>query len=207
MSEKAVFKKMLPWWLITLLALLISLALLPKRNPTEQPAMQQESATLLSVFDGDTLEVKTQDGFIRIIELAYIDAPEREQPYGREAIAYLKHHVLGQPILMRNIKETQEVFFQGVNINFEMTTQGLAWINEEAFHFPDFEFYQQAQEKASLQGIGLWGLDHKLRIRPKQWRQQAKEPMAGKVFKPHENQSKIFREFRDGNRKSAPSPF
>ena len=107
MKKALALKKMLPLWLILVIVLLSSVSLLNKINFQKETFPNLESATVHKIFDGDTLEVQMQDGTFHILELAFIDAPEREQPYGREAVDYLKFQLLNKKILYRNHNDKQ----------------------------------------------------------------------------------------------------
>lgn len=194
--KKTAIRSKLPLWLIVVLAMLISITFLKIFNGPKEVKPELESARVEKIFDGDTLEVQMDDGTFHILELAHIDAPEREQPYGREVIDYLKFQLLNNDILFKNHDDKQEVFFQGININLELVTQGMAWVAGEPKAFPNLKYYQQAEEKATHQGKGIWKLPHDLRIPPWLWRQQGKEAIEGKVFKPRENKSNIFPKFK-----------
>ncbi|WP_341677106.1 thermonuclease family protein [Niveibacterium sp. SC-1] len=50
-------------------------------------------AQLAYVDDGDTLHVRDLGGRMRVVRLAFIDAPEHGQPHGDAARAALKHFV------------------------------------------------------------------------------------------------------------------
>ncbi|MBB4014199.1 thermonuclease family protein [Niveibacterium umoris] len=50
-----------------------------------------------AVVDGDTLQVRDRGGRLREVRLAFIDAPEHDQLWGREAHEHLRRLALGAP--------------------------------------------------------------------------------------------------------------
>jgi endonuclease YncB( thermonuclease family) len=59
------------------------------------------SAKVLRVIDGDTIEFVSTKYGTRKLRLSDIDAPEKDQPYGAEATAYLTRAILRQTIIVR----------------------------------------------------------------------------------------------------------
>ncbi|MCF2948456.1 thermonuclease family protein [Paraglaciecola aquimarina] len=126
------------------------------------------------VVDGDTL-VLTEFPDVRY-DLAYIDAPEREQPYGREARAYLKQLFADQQVdIVFNVNQELELFVDGQSINYLMVKQGYAWAQLNIADSIDSLSYTEAQKQAANNGTGLWSLEHGLMIAPWQWREQSTE--------------------------------
>lgn len=132
-----------------------------------------EAATLVSVIDGDTLEVlvRGQQARIRLIGM---DAPETNQGplcYGSEAkakVAELLEPVGGQLLLEKDVSETDRygrllryVWHQGegdpVMLNLEMVKEGYA---RAATFPPDVKYeaaFLQAERDARERQLGLWG--------------------------------------------------
>jgi endonuclease YncB( thermonuclease family) len=120
------------------------------------------------VVDGDT--VYTRDG--TKIRLHGIDAPERNQPYGREATRQLKK-LLGSEILVESVTTDSygrlvAVLFtpEGLNVNLEMTCIGAAWwyVRHAQFEWSLGRCQKQAQQER----LGLWADDNP--VAPWQWR-------------------------------------
>lgn len=134
----------------------------------ERPAAQK-----ISVVDGDTLLVEAEGQTPFKVELAFIDAPEREQPYGRKARNLLNELIQGYS---RSIKQTEsELEHEGIKVNLELVKMGAAWVTRKIDDPLVAMEYMQAQENAKLNFRGVWGLEHGLRVPPWVWRTQAKE--------------------------------
>lgn len=116
-------------------------------------------AKVVSVIDGNTLEVRTTDDELYKIVLSGVDAPELEQNYGNEARAFLE-----KLVLKKNVKVQMEgkdrwgnrlavVWLKGqVDLRVELLKAGFAWTAERN-PLPELENVRiQAQE----QGKGLW---------------------------------------------------
>lgn len=146
-----------------------------------------------TIVDGDTL-ILAQFPDIRY-DLAYIDAPEREQPYGREAKAFLKTKLQDAQIeVVINSNQKLELAIAGQSINQLMVKQGLAWAKLNISDSITSLAYIEAQKQASSEGIGLWSLGHGLMIAPWQWREQATQ------HAPSMNNSARLKQQRDAER-------
>lgn len=134
------------------------------------------------VIDGDTLLVTAPDGSEKRLELAYIDAPEREQPFGREARDFVSNKLLNQPILVDLDGSAQEVLIGGKSLNLEMVELGLAWVSPKIGNAVVGESYLDAQTQAINKMSGFWSAEHELRVPPWQWRKQATERSPNKNY-------------------------
>jgi micrococcal nuclease len=117
------------------------------------------NAKVISVLDGNTLEVLTQDERKLKVLLYGIDSPELGQNFGKEAKIYLEGLVLNKEVAM----ETQGkdsfgnhvviiIVENRVDLSVELLKQGLAWTSEKDVP-KDLEPYRTwAQRK----GRGLW---------------------------------------------------
>ncbi|NQT92690.1 MAG: thermonuclease family protein, partial [Lentisphaerae bacterium] len=82
------------------------------------------------VIDGDTIVVGTN-----VVRLAGIDAPERKQAFGREAVAALVGKVEGREVVVewrrhgRYRRIIGTVFLAGQNANHELVKEGYAWFD------------------------------------------------------------------------------
>ena len=52
------------------------------------------------VVDGDTIDVKVDNKIIKRVRLRYIDAPEKNQSFGKEATSFLKKELLGKKVIV-----------------------------------------------------------------------------------------------------------
>lgn len=142
---------------------------------------------VMSIKDGDTFVVQYQDGTQQTIDLQHADAPEREQPFGREAMQFLKAEVLNKSI---TVTKDNTVLVNGKNLDLLMLQAGFAWHSPKnsatTATFENQYAYNQAQTDAMNNQAGLWQLAHSLRVPPWVWRNQATErssnPMQQKMM-------------------------
>ena len=89
--------------------------------------------TVIRVVDGDTLVVQLSSGPIRV-RLYGIDAPEHNQPGGREATAELTSLVSGERVQLEPINQDRysrmvaRVLRGRLDVNAEMIHLGDAWV-------------------------------------------------------------------------------
>ncbi|BDX06970.1 thermonuclease family protein [Planctobacterium marinum] len=124
------------------------------------------------VVDGDSLII-TENGSERTLELVFVDAPEREQPFGREAKAFLESLLLNKAI---NLSESGEVLLGEQNVNKALLQAGMAWLSPQTQNYQQQFSFSEAQSEAMNSAAGLWSLSHELRIPPWVWREQSKHP-------------------------------
>ncbi len=134
---------------------------------------------VVGVTDGDTLTV-LQSGvggapIERQIRLAGIDAPERHQPFGRQARQTLSGLCYGQTAQIntesvdRYGRVVGEVQCGGVSANLAMVQSGMAWAY---VRYQPPAAYIQAEQKARAARIGLWSDPHP--IPPWEWRRSGR---------------------------------
>ena len=121
------------------------------------------------VVDGDT--VYFQDG--AKIRLHGIDAPERNQPYGKQSTADLRD-ILGDSVYVytrdvdRYGREVAVLYTpEGVNVNLELVCIGAAWWYER--YAKQDRALKDCQTSARSVGAGLWAEDP---IAPWEWRRR-----------------------------------
>ena len=121
------------------------------------------------VVDGDT--VYLQDG--AKIRLHGIDAPERNQPYGKQSTAELRS-MLGDSVYVdprdvdRYGREVAVLYTpEGVNVNLELVCVGAAWWYER--YAKQDRALRDCQASARGAGAGLWADDP---IAPWEWRRR-----------------------------------
>ena len=127
-------------------------------------------ANAQTVQDGDS--IIREDG-VRV-RLYGIDAPEKDQPYGREARQVLKQYM---PLVAKMKEHNEdrygrlivELFTEDNNsINAAMICSGAAWWYE--YYAPDTPQFKQCQEDAQRSKRGLWaGQDP---VAPWEWRRR-----------------------------------
>ena len=142
------------------------------------------------VSDGDTIHVVT-DGNVKFkVRLDRIDAPEKDQPYGKESAAYLSSLIRGKTVRVEWQKKDQYGRVLGIvyldkieqsnnpnnrtirqDVNLTMVAIGNAW---HYSHFDHTQAYASAEAAAKEKKLGLWGGENP--IQPYEWR-KAKRKM------------------------------
>lgn len=136
---------------------------LPADVVTVQGALY-ELATVVSVTDGETVQVRLEDGKQDLVRLIGIDAPDASSPFSSEARAYLEDLVAGQEVwLVSDTSDRDElgrllryVYVGSEFINLAMVERGFAMPRDDP---PDTQFsleLQQAGEAAEGATLGLW---------------------------------------------------
>lgn len=117
---------------------------------------------VVSVIDGNTLEVIGEDNEIYKILLHGIDCPELEQEYGAKAKKALEKLVLEKKVLVKIQGRDRLGNRLGVIIiegeedpRFELLKEGLAWTSEKN----PIEELETIKEKAREKNRGLWRED------------------------------------------------
>ena len=134
-----------------------------------------ESLKIKRVVDGDTVHVFYQDEVYKI-RLTEIDAPERDQPFGKASTEHLKS-LLKEGRVDVDISGTDKygrklgrLYWQGKDINREMVSAGYAWVYDK--YVTDISFYED-QKSAKNFKKGLWNAGES--IEPWKWRQLTRE--------------------------------
>lgn len=129
---------------------------------------------VIATIDGDSLKAKIQ-GVVMEFRLAGIDAPESDQPYGRQAAAALRELVEGRQIVVvfedvdRYGRIVGTVWVDSLAINRELVSRGAAWF------YPQFardETLFHVEEEARDARRGLWALPVADRVEPWVWRER-----------------------------------
>jgi micrococcal nuclease len=136
---------------------------------TAAPAdAQTEPATVVSVIDGDTIEVTRSDGSREPVRLIGIDAPERGECWAVEATTVLESLIpVGSEIGMTSDQSDRDQFDRllrylwvgSMSVNEELVRQGAAISRR---YPPDTAMSTRldaAQDAARAAGAGLWALD------------------------------------------------
>ena len=123
------------------------------------------SGQVTKVVDGDTLSSVDAAHTRYKIRLAGIDAPERKQPFGTKAKAYLLDLVGGKHVKIAWRKRDRyqrilgKVLADETDINLAMVRAGLAWwyrryAGEQTPE--DRLLYEAAEDQARSEKVGLW---------------------------------------------------
>lgn len=126
------------------------------------------SEFIVEVIDGDSL--KTASG--KEVRLSHIDAPEYNQPWGKEAKEFVTQMVFNCQVKLRTMgrdkygRTLAEVILpDGRNLNERLVMEGLAWHYRR---YSNDKYYQQLELEARAKKKGLWS-DPKP-IAPWNWR-------------------------------------
>jgi endonuclease YncB( thermonuclease family) len=129
---------------------------------------------LVRVRDGDTLQVKVQ-GVVMDFRLAEVDAPESEQPYGRQARLELLALVREANLVLVPIdtdrygRTVAFVWRSDLCINRELVRRGAAWFYDQ---YSKSNALFEVEEEARNARRGLWASSAKDRIEPWVWRRE-----------------------------------
>ena len=124
-------------------------------------------ARMCRVVDGDTLVVRVR-GKEHRIRLYGIDAPERGQPYYKEAKDYLESIVDEQAGLYKMVREksyrrTVAIVYSGINrdesVNIQMLRSGYAYYCPYSGHLNGGE---EALQEAKWEKRGMWASESQL---------------------------------------------
>ena len=123
------------------------------------------------VSDGDTVWVTDAAKLKHKVRLDRIDAPEKDQSWGKESAAVLKGWVFGKNVRVEYAKRDQYgrilgIVFNGTNdVNRAMVRSGNAW---HYSYFDKTSEYAEAEAEARTARRGLWSQENP--VNPYQWR-------------------------------------
>jgi len=130
---------------------------------------------VISVADGDTLTVLTQQGDRQRIRLYGIDCPESNQAGGEAATAFARSHALFAEVEL-NVMDTDRygrtvamvTLPDGSNLNEELVRHGHAWVYDTYCRQPICAQWRTLEKEARTNKKGLWA--DKNPIPPWDWR-------------------------------------
>ena len=147
-------------------------------NPSAVPATFE--GRVVRVSDGDSIRV-LWNGTSTPVRLAGIDAPERGQPWSRNARAALAGLVAGQTVAVSVSDQDRYGRLVGlvsvrregrvVQVNRELIRQGAAWVYR-AYNRDPSALSVEADARAA--GRGLWSLPPGERLPPWEYRRQGR---------------------------------
>lgn len=131
---------------------------------------------VIGVKDGDTVELLKEEK-TEIVRLAYIDCPEKSQPFGKRAREFTANLCFGKYVTLVSDGRRDQykrivgeiVLNDTLNINKELVKNGYAWHYKR---YSDDEAYAELENNARLNRYGLWRDAHP--IAPWNWRSAAK---------------------------------
>ena len=121
--------------------------------------------TVVAVSDGDTITVLTPAKKQHKIRLLGIDAPEKEQPFGRKSkfslsdMVYLKEVTVQTDKQDRYKRDLGKVMLGEKDINLEQIKAGMAWHYKQYQRDQtpdDRKLYAEAEVAAKAKKLGLW---------------------------------------------------
>jgi endonuclease YncB( thermonuclease family) len=159
-----------------LLALLAALTVAagPGRAETPRDELPRLSGTVVGIVDGDTVDVRLESGMIRV-RLHGVDAPERDQPYGKAARRALSRLVYLENVAIEPVEQDQyhrlvaRLWLDGRDVNAELLETGNAWVYR---HFAQEAASCAREQQARRQGRGLWSLPREQWVAPWEWRRR-----------------------------------
>jgi len=168
---------------------------------------------VVKVADGDTLTLIDDRKFKYRVRLLGIDAPERDQPYGKEssknlkwlvygkrvAVEYSKHDRYGR-ILGKVLVESQGAIFcvavhcaRKMDVGLEQINAGTAW-HYKRYKRDQYEedqnLYSSAEQRARKKQLGLW--NDKKPISPWKWRRDNRLEALRKRFNETKAKEKTY---------------
>jgi endonuclease YncB( thermonuclease family) len=120
---------------------------------------------ITGVVDGNMINVLIRAKQQIRVRIAFIDAPEKGQPFGQRAKQAMSELVLGKDVKLRPHtidrygRLVARVLVDGQDAGLELLKQGLCWVYEKYFGEAAAEIqtnYREAQDTAQAQRAGLW---------------------------------------------------
>ncbi len=123
-----------------------------------------EYAQVLSVIDGDTIQVRMADGSTEQVRYIGIDCPASGQPFGAQATSRNSQLVAGQVLrLDRDASDRNSsnqllryVYAGSVFVNADLVAQGWAVAAPVAPDLTYADYFAQLQAGAQANGWGMW---------------------------------------------------
>lgn len=140
-----------------------------------QASKKPQRARVIKVKDGDSVLLRYADSTEKEARLFGIDAPEYNQPFGREAIAILSKLVYKKTVVVeskgvdRYQREIVLLVFdnQQTSINQQMIERGAAWVYTR---YQKDRAWLMSQKTAQQKSLGLWA--NSSAIAPWLWRER-----------------------------------
>ena len=129
-------------------------------------AQQVFEGRVVAVHDGDSLQVRDPHGRRHRIRLAFIDAPELQQAYGRASRNALRGRLLDQQVQVMVLEQDRyrrsvaQIHFQGEDMGLWQLQQGAAWhyrsLARSRQSRSEYAHYDAAEISARHFNRGLW---------------------------------------------------
>lgn len=140
-------------------------------SPPRGVALREAAVQVVRVIDGDTLDVLVQ-GRLTKVRLFGVDAPELNQPFGKEARQATVDLLRGQAVEIETSRTDEHgrrvarVRAAGVDVATKLVEQGAAWWSPE--YAPKERGLAAAERSARDRRMGLWS--HVDAVAPWDWR-------------------------------------
>lgn len=135
----------------------------PARLPLEVAVADSFIGRVIRVGDGDTIQVAIGEAGAEVrVRLYGLDAPELEQPHGREARDFLSDLLLNREVRVEKQDVDQygrvvgQVFDSGIAVNLTLVASGQAWVYEQFCQEPVCREMRAAETLARQKKLGLW---------------------------------------------------
>ena len=161
----------------------------PVAGMQDAPSFPLEIGTVERIVDGDTYVVRLRrTGETTTVRLAWLDTPERNQPFGPDATRWAEAGLLGRQVVLTpqaidrygrtvaqvSVREETHIWDAAATL----ARQGLGWVDPR--HGEAHEGLLEDQARARADGIGLWSAADP--VAPWEWRQRGDgaRPAAGR---------------------------
>jgi len=162
------------------LSRLLLLVMVLQLSGFEATAVAQETQELvwgkvIQIYDGDTIAIKSDQNKVIRVQLAYVDAPDRDsttgktQPLHDESLKTLKDMIIGKEVIIESMGTDKFkrivgiIFLDKLNINAEMVRKGMAEIyhpvrmNPSRYKENYVNQLKTAESQAKSAKVGIWG--------------------------------------------------
>jgi len=130
--------------------------------------------TVTQIYDGDTIAIKNDHGKTVRVQLAYIDAPDKDyqtgavQPFHEESNKTLAKLIKGKEVIIESFgvdkfdRVKGMVFLDKLNVNLEMVLKGMAEVyypvraNPGKYKKDYVDKFLKAEDLAKKEKSGVW---------------------------------------------------
>ncbi len=145
---------------------------------------------VIQIYDGDTIAIKSDRNKVIRVQLAYVDAPDKDpktgktQPLHDESLKTLKDMIIGKEVIIESMGTDKFkrivgiIFLDKLNINAEMVRKGMAEIyypvrmNPSRYNENYVNLLKTAESQAKNSKTGIW--DHPGYVSPYKFRRGSK---------------------------------
>jgi len=130
------------------------------------PDLAEVNGLVVGVADGDTVTVLDGERNRHRVRLAFIDAPEKAQPFGQRAKQALSDKVFQQQVRVEVVdrdrygREVGRIWLGETDVNLAQLAEGFAWFYrhyaKNGLNSSDYARYEETEAAAKEQRLGLW---------------------------------------------------